>query len=135
MKPRGFSLLELMVVVVIVTILIAIAVPLYLHVQERARRTQAVNALQTMATREEAYYSRYNIYAASTTSLGYPSTVMTEGGYYAVSIFAAGATSYNLHAIPQAVGQQDHDACKTFILDSRGNESVTGSASVTDCWQ
>lgn len=136
-RQRGFSLMELMIVIVIVTILTLIAVPIYKGVQERARRTQAVNALQTLATREEGYFGRYNIYASSMTALGYSSAsnVLTDGGgYYAVSILAADATTYKLEAVPQATGGQDQDKCGTFELDSLGQKSVTGSANVNDCW-
>lgn len=136
MNQRGFSLIELAIVVVIVTILTMIAVPIYKGVQERARRTQAVNALQTLATREEGYFARYNTYASSMTRLGYSaaSGVLTEnGGYYAISVASASTTAYALQADPQ--GSQANDKCGRFELDSLGTKSVNGpGATVADCW-
>ncbi|MDN5865041.1 MAG: prepilin-type N-terminal cleavage/methylation domain-containing protein, partial [Gammaproteobacteria bacterium] len=90
MKDGGFSLIELMIVIVIVAILAAVAVPLYMNYGKEARRTAAVNALHTVASREEGYFSRFNQYATSLTQLGYAaSAVTTKGGYYQVSLAAA----------------------------------------------
>lgn len=135
MKQGGFTLIELIAAVVIITILTAIAVPLYLHAEERARRTQAIEGLEAIATREEAYFSRFNTYAPSLTYLSYPAaSVTTDGGYYLLSVAAASATNYHLQAVPQPVGGQDKDDCGTFALDGLGKKAVTGSKSATDCW-
>lgn len=135
-QQQGFSLIELAVVVLIVTILTIIAIPIYKGVEQKARRTQAVNALETLASREEGYFSRYNTYASDMTALGYqvPSDVTTTGGYYAVSATSATPNTYTLTAVPQAAGSQDQDKCGNFVLDSFGRETVTGSAGVEDCW-
>lgn len=134
MNQKGFSLLELVVAVVIITILTAIAVPIYRHVQERARRTQAIEALETAASREEGYFSRYNTYAPTLASLGYAAATMTtDGGYYAMDIVSASATMFQLRAVPQ--GAQANDDCGTFRLDGKGNETVQGgTAGASDCW-
>lgn len=133
MKAHGFSLVELMITIVIVAILAAIAVPLYTGYEARARRTAAINALETMASREEGYYSRYNKYPSSLTALGYANAmVTTKGGYYDVSIAPpASATTYVLQAIPTAVGNQNKDKCGTFTLDALDNKT----AAKPDCWK
>lgn len=132
MKDGGFSLIELMITIVIVAILTAVAIPLYTSYGERARRTAAINALETMASREEGYYSRYNKYPASLTALGYANTVViTKGGYYRATIATSGATSYTLQAVPTAVGNQNKDKCGTFTLDSLGNKT----AAKANCWK
>lgn len=134
-RQSGFSLIELAIVVVIVTILTLIAVPIYKGVQEKARRTQAVNALQTLATREEGYFDRYNTYTPNMASLGYAasSSVLTaDGGYYAISATSSTATTYTLTAKPQ--GRQSNDKCGNFVLNSMGQKSVNGTESVDNCW-
>ncbi|MGH8161037.1 MAG: type IV pilin protein [Gammaproteobacteria bacterium] len=134
MKEHGFSLIELMIVVVIVAILAAIAVPLYTSYGKNARRTAAINALNTVASREEGYYSRYNVYATKLTELGYDhDTVTTKGGYYDISLVSvpAPATSYTVQAVPTSVGGQNTDKCRTFTLDSYGNKTP---ANIPHCW-
>ncbi|MGA7965664.1 MAG: type IV pilin protein [Gammaproteobacteria bacterium] len=133
MKARGFSLIELMITIIIAAILTAVAIPLYTGYEARARRTAAINALETMASREEGYYSRYNKYPTSLTALGYANaTVTTKGGYYNVSIATpASATTYVLKAVPTAVGNQNKDKCGTFTLDALGNKT----ADQTNCWE
>ncbi len=132
MKANGFSLIELMIVIAIVAILTAVAIPLYTSYAERARRTAAINALETMAAREEGYYSRYNTYPASLTALGYAGTALTtKGGYYRVTLATASATGYTLQAVPTAAGNQNKDKCGTFKLDSLGDKT----AAEPDCWE
>ena len=134
----GFTLIELMITLAIAAILVAIAVPIYQHVQERARRTEATNALEALAAREEGYYTRYNIYTTSLTQLGYPAaaTVTTSGGDYAILILSANASTYQLQAAPLS-DRQANDACGKFQLDSRGQQTVipkNSSVSANSCW-
>lgn len=69
--PRGFSLIELMLVVVIIGILSSFALPYFLRVTSRARRTEAmmvldklrvhfINAYESTGTFGPAYTSGYN---------------------------------------------------------------------------
>ncbi len=134
----GFTLVELMITLVIAAILVAIAVPIYQHVQERARRTEAINALEALAAREEGYYTRYNTYTTSLTGLGYSSaaTVTTSGGDYGILVLSANATAYKLQATPISK-RQTNDACGVFQLDSKGQQTVIPNGtgiSANSCW-
>jgi len=57
MKQRGFTLIELMIVVVVIAVLAAIAYPNYQDFVTRARRTDAMNALQDIANLQEKFFS------------------------------------------------------------------------------
>lgn len=129
MKERGFTLIELLIVIVIVAILVAVALPSYTDYVRRARHTAAINALYTMASRQEGYSTRFNQYTASLTSLGYSAgPLFTSEGYYKIELVAT-STTYNVQAIPQ--GDQASDECGTFTLDSLGNKT----AAQADCWR
>ena len=54
MDRKGFTLLELIVVLIVLSVLIAIALPQYTAFVERGRALEAINALGSIKTAEEA---------------------------------------------------------------------------------
>lgn len=58
-NPKGFTLMELMVVIVIVAILAAVAVPLYINYVKDAQRTEAKGAIGAVVTAEQTYYQSH----------------------------------------------------------------------------
>jgi len=72
-RTRGFTLLEILTVVAIVGILAAIALPSYNSYVIRANRSQAKQALQDIANREEQYRLDQRKYSSTLGSggLGY----------------------------------------------------------------
>ncbi|MGH8288089.1 MAG: type IV pilin protein [Steroidobacteraceae bacterium] len=144
-RPRGFTLIELMIVLVVAAILTAIAVPLYLNQVRESRRTDARSALLDLAGREERYFATNNAYTGDSTNLGYttagntwPQTV--GSGYYQVAapaVPAAGITapSYSITASPVAGSAQAADtACASLTVTSTGAETSTGTGSASTCW-
>ncbi len=63
MKEKGFTLVELMVVISIVAILAAVATPAYINHQNRAKQTEAVEALLRAKMDQEAFWADNNRYA------------------------------------------------------------------------
>ena len=68
--PRGFSLIELVVVLAIIGILVATAVPIYLGARKKAYKAEADSTLQEIKTMEWAYYLENSAFADSLASLG-----------------------------------------------------------------
>jgi type IV pilus assembly protein PilE len=143
--PRGFTLVELMIVVAIGTILLAIAVPSYMSYMRQTRRIEAKTAVMDLAAREERYLSTNPTgYTAAAANLGYTALPLVVGsGYYQLSVCTpacapsalAGALSYTVTATPVAGQGQDQDAqCLAFSVDSAGQQYASGSAGAPYCW-
>ena len=69
-RPRGFTLIELMVSLVIVAILVAIAVPSYSSYVRKSRRGEAEATLADIAQREQQYFLDQRAYAATVATAG-----------------------------------------------------------------
>jgi prepilin-type N-terminal cleavage/methylation domain-containing protein len=138
-RPRGFTLIEVMIVVAIVAILAAVAMPSYQSSVRKARRADARSALVTTAQLMERYATENATsgYSTATISVTPGPTVVTkpasDNGYYQLSLANLTATTFTLSAAPQ--GGQAVDQCATFTLDERGVRGVTNTTlSAADCW-
>jgi len=71
-RPRGFSLIELLIVVSVILIIAAIAVPSFMRSRIRANETSAVASLRVINTAAVAYSITYsaNGFPALLTNLG-----------------------------------------------------------------
>jgi general secretion pathway protein G len=70
-KPRGFTLLELIVTIAIGGIVIGIAYPLYKEYIEKARIATATVDIQNISSKISTYYSDYGKYPESLDEVGY----------------------------------------------------------------
>jgi type IV pilus assembly protein PilE len=64
-KENGFTLVELMVVTSIVAILAAVATPAYINHQNRAKQTEAVEAVLRAKMDQEVFWADHNRYAST----------------------------------------------------------------------
>lgn len=134
-NSNGFTLIELMIVVVIIAVLASIAIPSYNEQVTKSKRSDAKSMLLTMASQQERYFYDENQYAANLSALGYSAnTVESNEGHYDLSVSAATSTTYTLQAAPKG-GQLANDTkCGTLTINSIGQKTESGTASVDVCW-
>jgi type IV pilus assembly protein PilE len=138
--PRGFTLLEILIVLVVVALLAAFALPGYRGQALRAHRVEAQAALLDLAAAQERHHLRHLRYAtdalltsAPPDGLGLPR--YTRNGRYSIDI-AAGADASDFTATATAVGEQATDTgCTRFSIDARGVRTATGTGGPSGtCW-
>jgi type IV pilus assembly protein PilE len=128
-QPKGFSMVEMIVVMVILAILGSVAYPSYIKSQRETRRNDAYSGLfeiksiidNYLAINETANYSGWNAATANTT-IKY--NTRSKGKYYTLTIsnFSTGPFSYTIRAT--AVGTQTSDSgCTVIFLDSNNTKT------------
>ena len=132
-SPRGFTLIEMMVVLVVIGLLAAVAYPSYSAQIAKGRRADAKQSLIELAQKLERFYTERSTYAGAT--LGgagiYPSS--SVGGYYTLAIATQTAAGFTLTATP--TGKQTGDACGSFGYNQAGDKVVAGGSLTTaSCW-
>jgi type IV pilus assembly protein PilE len=110
-KPRGFSLIELMIAVAIVGILVAIAVPSYQNHLRKGRRADAQAFITQVAQRQQQYLLDARTYALGGAALAELSLVAptSVSDHYAVTVTPAAPTvppSFTVTATPTSTVQQ-----------------------------
>src|SRR6266849_8454536 len=70
-KPRGFTLIELMIVVAIIGILAALAIPNFIRFQARSKQGEAKSNLKSMFTAERSFYQEKDRYSNQVDEIGF----------------------------------------------------------------
>lgn len=142
-RPRGFTLIEVMVVVAIIAILAAIGYPAYTEQVARSRRADAKAALLEAAQWMEREFSVSGSYArkgdgsnlTNAELLAAPLQAMGATAQYYTIGFAAAPTAraFTINMVP--TGAMANDRCGTLSVDQAGAKGVTGTGvTVAECW-
>lgn len=130
-KLKGFTLLEVLVVLGIIAILSHVAISSYQHYLIKSARVNAKIELLKVAATLESYYSQYYTYIGAPTDLDMR---ITKDGRYQITISKLTQSNYRIEAIPKAAQQQDKQ-CGILTLNEKGEQSMSGIASVATCWR
>lgn len=131
---KGFTLIEMMITVTIIGILSSIAYPSYISYINEAHRADAKAILMQSAQDMERVYTANNSYSSGTLS---QSVSPVSGTALYNIVFATGqptASTYTILASPITGSAAENDPCGTLSINQLGVKTVTGSASVSDCW-
>ena len=69
-SEKGFTLIELLVVIIIIGILSAIALPAFLNQANKARQSEAKQALGAINRGQQAYYLEKQLFSSNIFGLG-----------------------------------------------------------------
>jgi prepilin-type N-terminal cleavage/methylation domain-containing protein len=78
-RPRGFSLVELLVVMAIIEIILAVAVPIMSKARLNAVETMVVQEMHTIGQAQTQYQSQFGKYASTLAELAPPVNGGVEG--------------------------------------------------------
>jgi prepilin-type N-terminal cleavage/methylation domain-containing protein len=81
-RPKGFTLVELMVVVGIIGILSAVAIPTFKKYAAKARTSEAKLILSAAYTAQKDAFSNWNTYVYCLMIIGYPCPSHQPAGFY-----------------------------------------------------
>jgi type IV pilus assembly protein PilE len=148
-KPRGFTLIELMIVVAIVAILAAIALPAYNNYVARSKLSEAYSKLSGLSLAMQQYYQDNRTYKDATSSASpdpWPcaSTNLTAGQYFSydcspTGIGAPTTTTFSAEATATATDLGGGSTPLILRINQDGTKSTPQVPSgwtlpSTSCW-
>jgi type IV pilus assembly protein PilE len=139
LRPRGYTLVEVLTTLVIIAVLAGIAISSYSSYVLRANRTDASSTLLQIGAAEEKYFlqnSQYTADLADAPPAGLGLATTSPRGFYTLAVTAGAtgslATSWLASATASGLQTADIAACQTMSVDDQGNRSPADSSG---CWR
>lgn len=145
-RPRGFTLIEVMITVAIIGILAAIAFPNYSEQIARSRRADAKAVLLELSQWIERQYTISNSYsmqgdgvtAINTANLPFrKSPKEGSGTYYNITYESTGTPVSGFRLIATRANAMLNDRCGNLVVSSTGArtiESARTGVTAESCW-
>ena len=114
--PRGFTLIEMMIVIVIVSVLLLVGLPAYRKQVIQGNRAEGTGALLRIMDRQERYYANNfpPTYASSMTGLGFSEDPFkTKNHHYWI-------------AVGNCTGSTDVKSCVKLTATAQGGQTKDG---------
>ena len=128
--PRGFTMIEMLIVIVIVSVLLMVGLPAYRKQVIQGNRAEGTGTLLRIMDRQERYYANNfpPTYASSLTGLGFPKTTLqTENGHYSIAVGnCTGSTDLKSCVKLTATAQGGQTDDGDLTLNSRGEKTRCG---------
>ena len=128
--PRGFTLVEMMVVMLIVVVLASVALPSYRQHGLRNGRLDGVQALMKVQAAQEQHRSAHGLYAGELTALQGTAPISMQG-LYALTLQLTGPEAYLARATPRGEQRRD-ERCPELTLSVQQGFPTEGPA--PECW-
>jgi len=131
-RPKGFTLIELMIVVAVVAILAAIAFPSYNDSVRKSRRGQAKADIVEYAQMAERYHTIKNTYVDFALPAAWsPREAGATARYKLELVPTATQSAFTIKAT--ALGDQAKDDCGDLGINQAGAKTNSKSA-LSKCW-
>ena len=128
-KPRGFTLIELVIVMAVAAILAAIAIPNYSEFVMRSHRSAVQSFISDVASRQSQFFLDRRNYAATVAALNMAAPAEVGARYtVAIAVVAGPPAGFQVTATP--TGAQATDRCGVLTIDQAGNRTAVS----TRCW-
>ncbi len=126
MKPRGFTLVEILIVMVIIALLATVAIPNFMRSRHNANETAAVVSMRTLTSALESYRGAQTPFsyppglnAMNASNPAYIDSVLASGTKqgYNFTYTLVGVNQFTLTAVPMVSGIT---GTRTFYVDQTG---------------
>ena len=137
-RVAGFTMIEMLIIVAVIAILGVVAFPSYSAYMVRAHRSAASSFMLEVASRQERALLDSRGYATSLAGLPGMTVPESVARNYTLTTTSprTGITtpSYEVKAVP--IGRQlaRDTKCATLTITEAGTRAVTGTGTVSSCW-